>query len=90
LEKLSEELSPKFSIVKPFSSKRTNHLGREMGSLLVKADSLYVLFEVDRAVLYQKEALPFTKKDVELRSIAFKLYGMQLPFLAREPKIAYE
>jgi len=87
LERLSKELSPRFTIIKPFVSKRTNPLGREMGSLLVKADSLYVLFEVDRAVLYQRETCPFTKKDVELRDIVFKLYGMQLPFFAREPSI---
>jgi len=66
--RISHELSSRFTIIKPFTSKKTN--------------PLYVLFEVERAVIYEK--------DVELRSIAFKLYGMQFPFFAREPSIAYE
>lgn len=61
-----------------------------MGSLLVEADSLYVLFEVDRAVLYQKEVRPLTQRDLELHDIVFRLYGMQLPFFVREPRIANE
>lgn len=90
LEKLSNELSSRFTIVKPFVSKRTGALGRELGSFQVKADSLHVLFEVDRAVLYQKEARPFTQMDLELHKIVFKLYGMRLPFFRREPTITYE
>jgi len=90
LEKLSAELSPRFSVVRPFVSNRENILGRESGSFEVKADTLYALFEVDRATLFQKVRRPFAQRDLELRSIVFKRYGMQLPLFAREPSFERE
>lgn len=85
--KLSKELASKYTIIRPFVSDKSNPLFGELGSLLVKADTLYGQFNGERVVLYQEEAKPFTKKDLELRELAFKLYGFpSRPYLKREPK----
>jgi hypothetical protein len=63
----------------------------EIEFLDVKADTLSARLASSKAVLFQKESAPFTKRDMELRSILFQLYnhsrGTPLPWpLNREPR----
>jgi len=89
LTAFSSELSRDFTVVRPFVSSKDWYLHRELGSLLVRADTLYALLETDKATLYQKEAAPFTRKDLELRERIFKLYPHTLrapaAFFVQEP-----
>ena len=62
----------------------------EIEFLEVKADTLSARLAPSKAVLFQKESAPFTKRDMELRSILFQLYtrsrGTPLPWpLQSEP-----
>ncbi len=57
----------------------------------IKADTLNVLLSPTRAILFQKEPLPFTSKDVELRKKVLELYSRKRPtplpiFFSDEPK----
>jgi hypothetical protein len=63
----------------------------EIEFLDVKADNLSARLAPSKAVLFQKESAPFTKRDMELRSIVFQLYNQSratpLPWpLQREPR----
>ena len=63
----------------------------EKDELRVKADTLWALLSPFRAVLYQREAAPFTRKDIELRKKMMELYPKErsspLPlFFKKEPK----
>jgi hypothetical protein len=63
----------------------------EIEFLDVKADTLSARLAPSKAVLFQKESAPFTKRDMELRSIVFQHYnhsrGTPLPWpLQREPR----
>jgi len=88
LRELSRELGLEFTIVRPFTSSKEWYLQREFGSFLMKADTLYALLEPDKATLFQKEAAPFTKRDLALRERIFKLYPHM--FLAPSPPILRE
>ena len=73
-------------------SDKDNDLRRENGSFEVKADTLYAIFELDRATIFQKARQPFTERDVELHDAVFKLYGMHTLYsiLQREPPFTRE
>jgi len=75
--KLASELAEDFTVeeVKTFESDRDMTLYRgHREELKAKADSLTVLLSRTRAVLYQREAEPFTERDVRLRSRILELY----------------
>jgi len=81
LKELCSELAQEFILVRPFISSKEWYLGRELGSFLVRADTLYALLEPDKATLFQKAEAPFTRRDLELRERIFKLY----PYTFRVP-----
>jgi hypothetical protein len=51
----------------------------ERGEIEVKADTLQVLLSPFRAVLNQKEAKPFTVRDMELREKIMRIYPRNSP-----------
>jgi hypothetical protein len=53
---------------------------RERGEVKVAADTLSVRLEPYRAVLYQKEAKPFTRLDLALRNAVVNLYDKMSPY----------
>ncbi|RJS90132.1 hypothetical protein CW700_01645 [Candidatus Bathyarchaeota archaeon] len=62
---------------------------------MVKADTLSAFLSAWRAVLFQKYKAPFTKRDLELREILFRLYPRitptPLPFsFSQEPPFEVE
>jgi len=89
LRELSDELASEFTPVRPFKSSKEWYMGRELGSFLVRADTLYALLEPDRATLFQKEEAPFSRWDLELRERTFKLYPhtfrASASFFTKEP-----
>jgi len=89
LEELSSDLALEFTVARPFTSSKEWYMGRELGSFLVKGDTLYALLEPDRATLFQKEEAPFTRRDLELRDRVFKLYPhtfrASASFFTKEP-----
>ena len=89
LRELSSELALEFKLVRSFVSSREWYMGRELGSFLVRADTLYVLLEPDRAILFQRDDAPFTRLDLELRERVFKLYPYTFrastSFFTKEP-----
>lgn len=62
----------------------------------VKADTLFARLSPFRAILFQKEKAPFTKKDMELRETVLALYPRSTatpisgPYTAEEPKFEKE
>ncbi len=52
----------------------------ERGEVKVAADTLSVILEPYRAVLYQREARPFTRLDLALRSEVARLYDKMGPY----------
>lgn len=94
IEKVAGELAEDFTVeeVKTFESDRDMTLYRgHREELKATADSLTVLLSRTRAVLYQREATPFTERDMELRGRILELYPRgrvtPLPLLfSDEPK----
>ena len=61
----------------------------------VTADTLMALLSPLRAILNQKEAKPFTTKDMELRAVVFEMYPRTRPtplpmLFGKEPKFKVE
>jgi len=92
--KIAGEFAEDFTVeeVKTFESDRDMTLYRgHREELKATADSLTVLLSRTRAVLYQREATPFTERDMELRGRILELYPRgrvtPLPLLfSDEPK----
>jgi hypothetical protein len=92
--KVAGELAEGFNVeeVKTFESDRDMTLYKgHREELKATADSLTVLLSRTRAVLYQREAEPFTEKDMALRGRILELYPRgrvtPLPLLfSDEPK----
>jgi hypothetical protein len=53
---------------------------REKGEIKFEADTLNAILEPARAVLYQREAKPFTRRDLALRDAVVKLYDRLAPY----------
>jgi hypothetical protein len=79
LTELTKELKTRFTIVRPSqpdSDKvKLSLFRKERGAIEVKADTLWVFLSNYVAVLFQKEKVPFTEKDWELKETIFKLYN---------------
>jgi hypothetical protein len=97
LEKISEdfaEYEPTLREELEDPNRRPFH-GYNLRELKVKADTLGAFLSVKRAVLFQREKKPFTKRDVELRKKIFEIYtkDRQTPLpmlLIDEPKFEVE
>lgn len=89
MRELSSELALEFTLVRPFVSSKEWYMRRELGSFLVRADTLYALLEPDRAILFQRDDASFTRRDLELRERVFKLYPYTFrasaSFFTKEP-----
>ena len=102
IEKAMEELSTAFSVERITMPSSDDHVqastiqgDRDRDELRVKADTLTALLSRIRAMLFQKESAPFTKKDVKLRERILELYphsrSTPLPFFFQsEPKFSVE
>jgi hypothetical protein len=106
LEELATKLKESFTIVKSLIRKnkepwdmtaRTWSFQNDAREEIeVKADTLFARLSPFRAVLFQKEKAPFTKKDMELRETVLALYprstATPIPFRfgEKEPKFEKE
>jgi hypothetical protein len=102
LEELTTKLKENFAIVKSLVKKKKevwdmtarawSFQDDPREEIEVKADTLFASLSPFRAVLFQKEKAPFTKKDLELRETVLALYPRSQPtpisgpFSAEEPK----
>lgn len=94
LKKVSEDLGRSFSVkmyIRPRDEHEISLLKDERDELKVSADTLSAFLSRFRAVLYQKEAAPFTAKDMEFRNKIFELYPRNRPtpfpwMFSHEPK----
>jgi len=94
LRNVERELDAAFSVesIEMPGDDREFSLYKEMrGELKVRADTLGAILSPVRAVLFQREAMPFTARDVELRRRILKLYPRNTPtplplFFSEEPK----
>ena len=92
--KVSEDLSELFSVemfVPPSDERELVFKKDERKELKVSADTLTARLSVFRAVLTQKEAAPFTARDLELRKKVLGLYPRSRPtpfpwLFSHEPK----
>lgn len=64
---------------KPSNELEMSLMKDERNELKISADTLTVILSKFRAVLYQKEATPFTASDVELRKKVLELYPRNSP-----------
>jgi hypothetical protein len=106
LEELATKLKESFTIVKSPAKKKKEpwNLTARVWSfqddvreeIEVKADTLFASLSPFRAILFQKEKAPFTKKDMELRETVLALYprstATPVPFRfgEKEPKFEKE
>jgi hypothetical protein len=93
LEELEQELSYSFQVKKVIApvDEREFVIDRDRDELRVEADTLKAYLTNSRALLFQKEDLPFTVKDMELREAIKKYYPHNRPtplpiFFQTEPK----
>ena len=94
LKKVSEDLSQSFSVemtIGPRDKQEISLHKDERNELKVSADALSAMLSRFRAVLYQKEAAPFTTRDMELRKKILELYSHNRPTpfpweFSQEPK----
>jgi len=94
LKKVSEDLSELFRVemfVPPSGERELVFRKDEREELKVSADTLTAWLSVFRAVLSQKEAAPFTARDLELRKKVLELYPRSRPtpfpwLFGHEPK----
>lgn len=98
LEALAEELDEEYEVNwsrGPGTELEIDLRKEERNILKVKADSLGAYLDIYKAVLYQREPSPFTKRDAKLRERLFKVYDKNRPtpfpweFL-REPEFVVE
>lgn len=98
LEELSNELEKNFQVETldiPDSDTDLTLYKSHRAGLKVTADSLMVYLSRTRAILAQREARPFTEKDLELRKKILELYPKDritpLPlFFSNEPEFEVE
>jgi len=77
LEEVVEALNKKFNVQKILLPKNNSEVSLykdEREELIVMADSLTAMLSSFRAILYQTECKPFTKRDLELREKVLELY----------------
>jgi hypothetical protein len=94
LKAVAAELGGTFSveeIAMPKGEMEISLLKDDREELKVEADTLVVMLSAFRAVLSQKEAAPFTKRDLELREKILELYPRSRPTpfpweFSQEPK----
>ncbi|MFQ6053706.1 MAG: hypothetical protein ACE5OO_05725, partial [Candidatus Bathyarchaeia archaeon] len=82
LEALEREFSEKYSVDwyrGPGNDVEIDIRKSERVVLKVKADTLGAFLDIYKAVLYQKEAEPFTRRDAELRERIFEIYNRNRP-----------
>lgn len=96
LKVASEQLKQTFH-VGPLPTPRTysSIFGFNQQELRVTADTLMALLSPLRVILNQKEAKPFTAKDMELRAAVFEMYpqtrSSPIPMMfGKEPKFTIE
>jgi len=92
---LTSKLKEKFTVIelrRPGGTEGMISLSEmDVAQIEVKADTLSAYLAPSKAVLFQKESAPFTKRDLELRQTILALYTHVLPgplpfFYRREPK----
>ncbi len=102
LEELVAKLKEHFTLVKSpvakkkepwdFTARAWSFQDDAREEVHVKAETLFARLAPFRAVLYQKEKAPFTRKDMELRETVLALYPYDTPtyvpfrFGEKEPK----
>lgn len=94
LKEIARELGGVFSIEPlkmPRNDRELSLLKDMREELRVKADTLGAMLSPVRAVLFQREAAPFTARDMELRRRVLELYPRDRPtpfpmFFSEEPK----
>jgi hypothetical protein len=98
LEKVAEDFAKEFTVKKISLPKDDMELvlHKVREELKVTADSLTARLSGFKAGLFQKEAAPFTERDVKLRKEVLRLYPynrstpIPLPLYVREPKFEVE
>lgn len=91
LKAVEQEMGEGFTVERINTPEGDINISGTREKLRVKADTLAVNLSPERAVLYQREADPFTPKDVELRKRIIELYPRDRPtpfplFFQDEPK----
>ena len=94
LDTLNDELKTRYNVEKRKYSQMEGEISiykGERDEVVVQADTLMAHLSAVRAVLSQKEAKPFTQKDLELRKRVLEIYPRNRPtFLpmqfSHEPK----
>ncbi|MBS7651792.1 MAG: hypothetical protein QXD04_03645 [Candidatus Bathyarchaeia archaeon] len=82
LRRVAEELERRFEVEQrslPSSETEFSLFKDEREGLKVKADTLAAFLYPMKAVLYQREASPFTARDLELRRLVLQLYPRSRP-----------
>lgn len=80
LEKASEELGKGYEVKKVEHTEDPSSLYKEdRREIVVKADTLTASLSLFRVVLNQKNAAPFTERDMELRDKMHELYPHDRP-----------
>ena len=97
VQELADSLKQQYEQVKTIVPRReqTTALSDIQGTspeIVFKADTLFAAITPTKATLYQKTAVPFTPKDVELREIILKWYPNQYTmfFFAKEPEFTIQ
>ena len=82
LERASEDLGKLFSVTMvdyPSDKHELSLYKDERKELKVGADTLNAILSIFSVTLYQKEAAPFTTRDVELRKKVLEMYPRSRP-----------
>lgn len=82
LEKMEEELGGEFSVewsVGPEMEHEIDLRKEERTVLKVRADTLNAYLDVYKAVIFQREPAPFTRRDAKLRERLFEVYTRSRP-----------
>ena len=82
LEEVAKELGEDFKVewsVGPSDDMGVDLTKAERDVLKVKADTLGAFLDIYKALLYQREAAPFTARDLELRKRIFEIYPRERP-----------
>jgi hypothetical protein len=82
LGEVSEELSQRYEVEalnRPSYELELTLRKDEREEILVRSDTLRVYVSAFRAVMFQKEAAPFTPRDLELRNRVMELYPHARP-----------
>ena len=83
LEKLSAKLKERFTLVRSLAYRKEKMeisiFKDTRDEIEVKADTLLAILSPTRAILFQKERAPFTKRDMDLRETILALYPRNRP-----------